>query len=105
MSLDPRGTYNKQAVLASFPVRPRTGSFFWAGQTGGGILMTAKKTQTSREDAVTDNVAGKKAKKAGPAGERSPGDKAEKEKEIGGPKGPEPTRYGDWEQKGRCTDF
>ena len=27
------------------------------------------------------------------------------EKEIGGPKGPEPTRYGDWEQNGRCTDF
>ncbi len=25
--------------------------------------------------------------------------------EIGGYKGPEPTRYGDWEQKGRCTDF
>jgi hypothetical protein len=26
-------------------------------------------------------------------------------REIGGPKGPEPTRYGDWEQNGRCTDF
>lgn len=26
-------------------------------------------------------------------------------KEIGGPKGPEPTRYGDWEVKGRCSDF
>ena len=25
--------------------------------------------------------------------------------ETGGPAGPEPTRYGDWEQKGRCTDF
>ena len=25
--------------------------------------------------------------------------------EINGPKGPEPTRFGDWEQKGRCTDF
>ncbi|MBM4226809.1 MAG: DUF1674 domain-containing protein [Gammaproteobacteria bacterium] len=25
--------------------------------------------------------------------------------EIGGPKGPEPTRYGDWERKGRCVDF
>lgn len=25
--------------------------------------------------------------------------------EINGPKGLEPTRYGDWEQKGRCTDF
>ena len=26
-------------------------------------------------------------------------------KEIGGPSGPEPTRYGDWERKGRCIDF
>jgi hypothetical protein len=25
--------------------------------------------------------------------------------EIGGPKGPEPTRYGDWERNGRCCDF
>jgi len=25
--------------------------------------------------------------------------------EVGGPKGPEPTRYGDWENAGRCTDF
>lgn len=25
--------------------------------------------------------------------------------EIGGPEGPEPTRYGDWEKKGRCIDF
>lgn len=26
-------------------------------------------------------------------------------KEIGGPKGPEPTRYGDWERNGKCVDF
>ena len=26
-------------------------------------------------------------------------------REVNGPKGPEPTRYGDWEQKGRCSDF
>lgn len=25
--------------------------------------------------------------------------------EIGGPKGPEPTRYGDWEKNGLCSDF
>ncbi len=25
--------------------------------------------------------------------------------EIGGPKGLEPTRFGDWERKGRCIDF
>jgi hypothetical protein len=26
-------------------------------------------------------------------------------KEIGGPTGPEPTRYGDWERNGRVSDF
>jgi hypothetical protein len=26
-------------------------------------------------------------------------------KELGGPPGPEPTRFGDWEKKGRCIDF
>ena len=28
-----------------------------------------------------------------------------KPKELGGPKGPEPTRFGDWERDGRCVDF
>ena len=28
-----------------------------------------------------------------------------KPKEIGGPKGPEPTRFGDWERGGFCVDF
>ena len=28
-----------------------------------------------------------------------------KPKEINGPKGPEPTRYGDWEKKGIASDF
>ena len=39
-------------------------------------------------------------------------DKASKDKdkgkaplEKGGAQGPEPTRYGDWERGGRCTDF
>jgi hypothetical protein len=26
-------------------------------------------------------------------------------REVGGPPGPEPTRHGDWEFNGRCTDF
>lgn len=30
---------------------------------------------------------------------------ASRPREIGGPKGPEPTRYGDWEVGGRCSDF
>ena len=30
---------------------------------------------------------------------------SQKKKEIGGPQGPEPTRYGDWEKKRICYDF
>lgn len=36
---------------------------------------------------------------AEPAGE------SKRPREIGGPKGLEPTRYGDWEVGGRCSDF
>ena len=31
--------------------------------------------------------------------------KVEENVETDGPKGLEPTRYGDWERKGRCYDF
>ena len=30
---------------------------------------------------------------------------APKAKEVNGPKGPEPTRFGDWEKKGITSDF
>ncbi len=31
--------------------------------------------------------------------------KPKKVEEIGGPPGPEPTRYGDWQFNGKVTDF
>lgn len=34
-----------------------------------------------------------------------PNAEPEPPKEIGGRKGPEPTRYGDWENGGRVSDF
>ena len=34
-----------------------------------------------------------------------PDDKNPLTGEIGGPRGPEPTRYGEWERKGRVIDF
>jgi hypothetical protein len=43
-----------------------------------------------------------KDQKQPPVPAKAPPDKP---KEIGGPKGPEPTRFGDWEQKGRASDF
>lgn len=30
---------------------------------------------------------------------------AKAEEELGGPRGPEPTRFGDWERKGIAVDF
>jgi hypothetical protein len=30
---------------------------------------------------------------------------SETPRELGGPPGPEPTRFGDWEKAGRCIDF
>ena len=38
-------------------------------------------------------------------GEKPKSEAKTQEKEINGPKGLEPTRYGDWESKGRCYDF
>jgi len=34
-----------------------------------------------------------------------PKDPAQQPREIGGRKGPDPVRYGDWEKNGRCIDF
>ncbi len=46
------------------------------------------------------------AAKSRPAAETKPLPAAPARKpEIGGPKGPDPTRYGDWEKGGRCIDF
>jgi len=39
------------------------------------------------------------------AATKTPAKKPPPPKEIGGPPGPEPTRYGDWEKDGRCIDF
>ncbi len=41
---------------------------------------------------------------AGTENEKEPRSR-ETVREIGGPRGPEPTRYGDWERNGRCIDF
>ncbi|HET6603931.1 MAG TPA: DUF1674 domain-containing protein [Xanthomonadaceae bacterium] len=39
------------------------------------------------------------------AGGQNEGTAGPAAREIGGRQGPDPTRYGDWEKKGRCIDF
>jgi hypothetical protein len=43
--------------------------------------------------------------RANPAATADDVSAAARPREIGGPSGPEPTRFGDWERKGRCIDF
>ncbi len=49
--------------------------------------------------------AGKRAKAEAQARQDQEEAKAQLPPELGGPKGPEPTRYGDWERKGIVSDF
>jgi len=57
-------------------------------------------------DAVAARIAeaGKRAKAEADARRENEG-KKQLPPELGGPKGPEPTRYGDWERKGIAVDF
>ena len=57
---------------------------------------TEKKPSTST--ATTEKHDPKKKK-------NEPQNKPESKEEIGGPRGPEPTRYNDWEKHGRVSDF
>ena len=83
-------------------------------------LMFNKLTKPVQDDdpktegvVVAPEVRGQDAKtlaemKADAAGEKWRAEaeaKGEKPVEVGGPKGLEPTRYGDWERAGRCVDF
>jgi hypothetical protein len=54
-------------------------------------------------EAMTDTPS-QPAAPAAPAATPAPAP-AKMPKEIGGPAGPEPTRFGDWERKGRVSDF
>lgn len=66
--------------------------------------MGAKESAGVRPDITVKNSAEAGAEKQLEPGIREAGQQAGG-REIGGPEGPEPTRFGDWERKGRCIDF
>ena len=55
----------------------------------------------------TNSPTGDEAPEGFAQGDSAPDESSRKNvsREINGPKGPEPTRFGDWEQNGRCSDF
>lgn len=68
-------------------------SFWSAWWQIGYLILTAICLAGWKYDAVTEDTAA------------PPGTGFDPVEEIGGPKGLEPTRYGDWERKGRAIDF
>ena len=58
------------------------------------VVENQQKKNATSEDKTKTKVSGVEAVTAKPLA-----------KEINGPKGLEPMRYGDWESKGRCYDF
>lgn len=60
------------------------------------ILKKNKKLPPEAERALAEAEARRKKNKK---------DESSRPKEIDGPQGPEPTRYGDWEKKGITSDF
>ena len=58
--------------------------------------LQPKKTLTPQAQRALAEAAERRAKAAA---------ESQRAKEEGGPAGPEPTRYGDWERKGIAVDF
>ena len=64
-------------------------------------------TPETPSEAAPERVLSEPAKRAlaEAAERRAKAEALELETEHGGPTGPEPTRYGDWEKKGLAVDF
>jgi hypothetical protein len=77
---------------------------FWVQNT---VRYRREVMSTSREEAKAKRIKEAAARALAEAEERRKAGKAdgERPKEIGGPAGPEPTRYGDWEKGGIASDF
>ncbi len=70
--------------------------------------MAESKKDTQNNKAPDDKSGRRKGQGRAPVPppkESNPAEAKAGPKEIGGRKGPDPTRYGDWEKKGRCIDF
>ena len=68
------------------------------------VKRTRMSKPSEAEVAKRIREAGERARAEADA-RRAKAQEPRRQKEINGPKGPEPTRYGDWEKKGIASDF
>ena len=84
----------------------RTARYFSAAKRPPGPVPLGDAAQQKEfEKSVTDYYSEPSPMKPEEKDPQFDGDKNLLTGEIGGPKGKEPTRYGDWERKGRVYDF
>jgi len=76
----------------TLPAMPVTGSISSKAVASGLSLRHGERTAHSTDRSGDTDVS-------------EPDDIKKRPPEIGGPKGLDPTRYGDWERGGRCIDF
>jgi hypothetical protein len=67
-------------------------------------MAKIQETKSSSENAERVRLAGERARAEAEA-RRAAAKPEHLPKEVNGPSGPEPTRYGDWEKKGIASDF
>jgi hypothetical protein len=68
-------------------------------------MAVPERSLSQDEVATRIREAGEQAKAEAEARRAAEASKAPPPPEIGGRKGPEPTRYGDWERNGLISDF
>lgn len=69
------------------------------------VESPAMRNQGKNTRAEDTAGSGQSGSVSGVVGKYAPPANQEIKEEFGGYKGPEPTRYGDWEKAGRCIDF
>jgi hypothetical protein len=67
-------------------------------------MSSEAQTESPMED-LAENLAEVQAVDTAVESEQAISETGSDETEHGGPKGLEPTRFGDWEKNGRCSDF
>ena len=67
-------------------------------------MSSEAQTESPMHD-LAEDLAGAQAVDASAESEQAISETGSDETEHGGPKGLEPTRFGDWEKNGRCSDF
>eukprot|EP00045_Choanoeca_perplexa_P003409 m.30985 g.30985 ORF g.30985 m.30985 type:complete len:105 (-) comp12024_c0_seq1:637-951(-) len=89
---------NKLWLTATARLRPPTQQSPFYSTTNGSLDETSENKPSTDEEATHP-------KHDPPAAPPQGHNVDDFGREINGPKGPEPTRYGDWERKGRVSDF